>query len=108
MISYETFEQVEIRIGTIIEAKVFEGVKIPAYQLVIDFGEFGIKSSSSQITDRYTLDQLIGRQICAVVNLAPKKVKGFVSEVLVLWIYHNDEVVLVWPDDRVDNWAKVY
>ncbi len=104
MISWEEFIKIEIRTGTIIEANIFEKAKKPAYQLKIDFGDFGIKSSSAQITKHYTIDSLIGKQIIAVVNFSPKQIANFISECLVLGVYdENNEVVLIEPDKKIKN-----
>lgn len=104
MISWEEFIKIEIRTGTIIEANIFEKAKKPAYQLKIDFGDFGIKSSSAQITKHYKIDSLIGKQIIAVVNFSPKQIANFISECLVLGVYdENNEVVLIKPDKKIKN-----
>lgn len=104
MIRWEEFIKIEIRTGTIIEANIFEKAKKPAYQLKIDFGDFGIKSSSAQITKHYKIDSLIGKQIIAVVNFSPKQIANFISECLVLGVYdENNEVVLIKPDKKIKN-----
>jgi tRNA-binding protein len=85
MISWTEFEQVDIRVGTIVEAREFPAARRPAYQLVLDFGpEIGLKKSSAQLTHHYTLATLLGRQVLAVVNFPPKQIGPFRSEVLVL------------------------
>lgn len=104
MAKFDEFMKFDIRVGTIIEAKVFEKAKRPAYQLKIDFGsEIGIKKSSAQITDVYKCDDLIGKQILAVVNFPPRQIADFMSEVLVLGTYSRQGVVLIKPDFQVEN-----
>ena len=107
MVTIEDFMKLDIRVGTIIEAKVFEKAKKPAYQLKIDFGEFGIKKSSAQITDLYKPDDLVGKQILAVINFPPRQIADFMSEVLVLGTYSKDGVVLITPDRKVNNGDKL-
>jgi len=95
MISWEDFEKVDIRTGTILEVNDFTDAKKPAYQLSIDFGEMGIKRSSAQITTLYTKEVLIGKQVIAVVNFPVKQIANFFSQCLVLGVYNeNNEVVL--------------
>ncbi len=108
MISWEDFEKVEIRTGTILEANDFPGARKPAYQLTIDFGESGIKRSSAQITALYNKDELIGKQVVAVVNFPLKQIANFFSECLVLGVYNeNNEVVLLQPTLPVKNGSKI-
>lgn len=108
MATFEDFLKLDIRVGTIIEAKNFEKAKKPAYQLKIDFGnEIGIKKSSAQITNLYTIDQLIGMQILGVVNFPPRQIADFMSEVLVLGAYSKNGVVLMTPTEQVDNGDKL-
>jgi tRNA-binding protein len=108
MLTWEQFEAVDIRVGTIIEAKDFPKARRPAYQLVIDFGELGIKKSSAQITDHYQLKDLIGQQVLAVVNFPPKQIANFISECLVLGIYAEDgKVILIQPNLPATNGSKV-
>lgn len=108
MAIFEDFLKLDIRVGTIWEAKNFEKAKKPAYQLKIDFGsEIGIKKSSAQITNLYTIEQLIGRQILAIVNFPPRQIADFMSEVLVLGIYSENDVVLITPTQQVMNGDKL-
>jgi tRNA-binding protein len=108
-ISWSDFEKIDIRTGTIIEAKEFSRAKKPAYQLTIDFGsELGIKRSSAQITSHYTSESLKGQQIVAVVNFPPKNIAGFISECLVLGVYdEQNNVVLLSPKGPVSNGRKI-
>ena len=102
LITYDEFEQVEIRVGQVIKVEDFTKVRKPAYKLWIDFGEFGIKKSSAQITKLYAQEDLVGKQILAVTNFPPRQVANFMSEVLVLGVVlDNDEVVLVKLDKEV-------
>ena len=103
----EDFNKLDIRVGTIIEAKVFEKAKRPAYQLKVDFGELGIKNSSAQITEKYHVEDLIGKQVLAVVNFPPRQIANFFSEVLVLGTYSDGGVVLITPDQEVKNGDKL-
>jgi len=108
MISWEDFEKVDIRVGTIVTAVDFPNAKKPAWQLAIDFGELGIKKSSAQITALYGKEELCGKQVIAVVNFPPKQIANFISECLVLGIYNEqNEVVLLQPDLPVKNGAKI-
>ncbi len=108
-INWADFEKVQIRVGTIIEVADFPRAKNPAYQLTIDFGpELGIKRSSAQITTLYQQEELIGKQIVAVVNFPVKQIANFFSECLVLGVYGNDkEVILLQPDKTVANGLKI-
>ena len=108
MATFEDFMKLDIRVGSILHAKIFEKARRPAYQLEIDFGsEIGIKKSSAQITEQYSPKDLEGKQILAVVNFPPKQVANFISEVLVLGIYSKDGVVLISPDKKVENGDKL-
>jgi tRNA-binding protein len=108
MISWNDFEKVDIRAGTIIEAVPFPKAKQPAYQLTIDFGGLGIKRSSAQITALYTPEALAGRQVIAVVNFPVKQIANFFSECLVLGVYAEDgNVVLLQPDREVINGSRI-
>lgn len=104
MATFDDFMKLDIRVGTVISAKVFEKAKKPAYQLQVDFGEeIGVKKSSAQITDHYAVDDLIGKQVLAVVNFPPRQIADFMSEVLVLGTYSEGGVVLITPDRPVAN-----
>lgn len=106
--SINDFSKLDIRVGKIIEAKVFEEAKRPAYKLTIDFGsEIGIKKSSAQMTKIYKVEDLIGKQILAVVNFPPMQIANYFSEVLVLGTYSKDGVVLIKPDIEVENGDKL-
>ncbi len=108
MISWEDFEKVDIRTGTIMEVNDFPGARKPAYQLTIDFGDLGIKKSSAQITALYNKDELIGKQVIAVVNFPVKQIANFFSECLVLGVYNeNNDVVLLQPTLPVKNGSKM-
>jgi len=108
-ITWADFEKVEIRVGTITEAADFPRAKNPAYQLTIDFGpELGIRRSSAQITKLYQRDELIGKQVVAVVNFPVKQIANFFSECLVLGVVGTDkEIVLLQPDRTVANGLKI-
>ena len=108
MITWEDFEKVNMRTGTIVEANDFLKARKPAWQLKIDFGALGTKQSSAQITKHYTKEQLIGRQVIAVVNFPPKRIGNFYSECLVLGVYdENNEVILLQPERTVANGLKI-
>jgi tRNA-binding protein len=108
--SIEDFEKLDIRVGTITDARTFPEAKCPALRLWIDFGaRIGIKQSSAQITVHYKADQLIGRQVCAVVNFPPRQIGPFLSEVLTLGLPdENGEVVLIKPDFKLPDGGRLY
>jgi len=110
MISYDDFEAVDIRVGTIQSAEPLAGARKPAMKLEIDFGpEIGIKKSSAQITKHYIADELVGRQVAAVVNFPPRQIGKFMSEVLTLGFPDEDGgVVLIAPSLRVPNGGKLF
>lgn len=108
MITWEQFEAVEIRTGTIIEAKVFAEARKPAYKLKIDFGPLGIKKSSAQITDYYKPEDLINMQIVAVINFPPKQIATYISECLVLGVVEPDKkVVLLSTTQNCSNGLRI-
>lgn len=108
-IQWEEFEQVELRAGTIIEVEDFPEARKPAYKVSVDFGaEIGIKRSSAQVTDLYTKEELVGRQILGVVNFPTKRIGPMKSEFLVCGFYREDgAVVLAVPEQPVPNGAKL-
>lgn len=107
-ITWNDFEKIELRAGTIVEVEDFPQARKPAYKLKIDFGELGVKRSSAQIKDLYKKEELLGKQVLAVVNFAPKQIATFISEVLTTGFYlASGEVVLLHPDRRVPNGAKL-
>lgn len=107
-ISWDDFEKVDIRAGTITEVTDFPKAKNPSYQLKIDFGLLGIKNSSAQITHFYNKEDLVGKQVIAVVNFPPKQIANFFSECLVLGVYTDEKyVVLLHPGSLVQNGGRV-
>ena len=109
-ISFDDFLKVDIRVGTIVEAEAFPEARRPAFKLVVDFGpEIGRRKTSAQITARYQLDQLVGRQVAAVVNFPPKQIGKFMSEVLVLGFPDGaGEVVMIGPSLQVPDGGRLY
>ena len=103
-ITWSDFEKIDMRVGTIISAVVFEKARKPAYQLEIDFGDLEIKKSSAQITDLYNTETLVGQQIIAVVNFPKKQIANFFSECLVLGIVGTNQVItLLQPEQKTTN-----
>ena len=108
-ISWDEFEKVELRVGTITAADDFPKARKPSYQLTIDFGEFGIRRSSAQLTVHYEKEQLIGRQVLAVLNFPKKQIANFFSECLTTGLPdEHGAVVLVSPDRKVPNGSKLF
>ena len=108
MASFDDFLKLDIRVGTIVSAKNFEKARKPAYQLEVDMGqELGIRRSSAQITDHYRPEELVGKQVLAVVNFPPRQIANFFSEILVLGTYSEGGVVLIKPDKPVKNGDKL-
>jgi tRNA-binding protein len=109
-ISFDDFLKVDIRVGTIVDAQSFPEARKPAFKLKIDFGaEIGLKKSSAQITKNYSRDDLIGKQVLAVVNFPPRQIGPFMSEVLTLGVPDEDgEVMLIQPTDTVPDGGRLY
>ncbi len=107
-ITWNDFEKVELRAGTIINVEDFPEAKRPAYKITVDFGDFGVRKSSAQIVVLYKKEELIGKQILGVINFPPKQIGPFLSEFLVTGLYREDgSVVLVTTDKKVPNGAKL-
>jgi tRNA-binding protein len=109
-ISWEDFEKVDVRVGTVVEAELFPEARKPSMKLMVDFGpEVGTRKTSAQLTVRYEPEGLVGRQILAVINFPPKRIAGFESEVLVLGVPDgNKDVVLLSPDHRVPPGGRMF
>ncbi len=108
-ITWNDFEKVEMRVGEILSVEEFPEAKKPAYKLTIDFGEFGVKKSSAQITKLYTKEDLVGRQAVCVINFPSKQIGPFVSECLTTgFADENGDVVLTQPERKVPNGTKIF
>ena len=109
MATIDEFNAIDIRVGTVLEVAPFPEARKPAFQLLIDFGpELGSRRSSAQLTKRYALGELVGRQVVAVVNFPPRRIAGFVSEVLVLGAMPaSDDVILLEPDQPAPNGSRI-
>jgi tRNA-binding protein len=107
-ITFEDFLKVDLRIGTIIEVSDFPKARKPAYQLKIDFGDLGVKKSSAQITDLYSKENLVNKQVSAIINFKPRQIANFLSEVLVLGVYNTDnKVVLLQVSKNLKNSEQI-
>ncbi|CAK7038983.1 tRNA-binding protein [Tissierella sp. P1] len=108
MATFDDFMKLDIRVGEIIRAEIFEKARKPAYKLLVDFGdEIGIKKSSAQITECYKLEELVGKQVLGVVNFPERQIADFMSEVLVLGVYSEQGVVLIQPEQPVKKGDKL-
>ncbi len=107
MATFDEFMDLDIRVGRVINAEDFPKARQPAYKLTIDFGPLGVKNSSAQITELYKKEDLVGKEVVAVMNFPPKQVADFVSEVLVLGVYTENGVVLLQPDREVPLGCKI-
>lgn len=109
LLSWDDFQKLDIRCGTILEVSEFKEAKKAAWKLKIDFGPLGIKKSSAQITELYSKEGLIGKQIIAIVNFPPKQIANYFSECLVLGISNQDnQIVLLQPEQEVPNGNKIH
>lgn len=107
-LTWEEFSKVDMRVGTIIQAEIFKEVKNPAYKLVVDFGEeIGTKKTSAQITKLYNVEELIGKQVIAVINFPPKQIANFMSECLVMGAVEGKEVTLMTMDKPCKNGLRI-
>lgn len=106
-IAFEDFSKMDLRIGTILDVKDFPEANNPSYQLTIDFGDLGIKKSSAQITTLYKIDDLLGKQIVAVINLPKKQIAKFMSDCLVLGAVNGKDVILLKPEIKVKNGSVI-
>ena len=107
MIDYNTFEKIDLRVGTIISANDFPEAKEPAFQLKIDFGPLGVLQSSAQVTKRYSLEELLDRQVIAVVNIGTRKIVNFESQCLVLGATEEKDVILLAPESKLVNGQQI-
>ena len=107
IITFEDFTKVDLRVGTITEVHDFPEARNPSYQLSIDFGDLGIKKSSAQITSLYSKEDLLNRQIVAVVNFPKKQIANFMSECLVMGAVKENDVFLLHPETKVKNGSQV-
>ena len=107
-ITWPDFSKIDMRVGTIIEIKDFPEARKPAYQVHVDFGkEIGLRKTSAQITQRYSKDELLGKQIIAVINFPKKQIANFMSECLILGAVDGSDVILLRPEAEVDNGLKI-
>jgi len=107
LIEWADFAKIDMRVGTILEAEIFKEAKKPAYKVLIDFGDLGIKKSSAQITKLYKPEDLIGKQVIAVVNFPEKQIANIKSQCLILGVINEDEVTLLTPTKQVKNGLKI-
>ncbi|WP_276390986.1 tRNA-binding protein [Eudoraea chungangensis] len=107
-LTWNDFLKVEIRVGTIISAEKFEEARNPAYKMMVDFGDFGMKKTSAQITKLYTPEEIVGKQVVAVVNFPPKQIANLMSECLVLGaVGEQNEVTLIQSERKVPNGTRI-
>lgn len=106
-ITWHDFAKVDMRVGTVLHAEIFEEAHKPAYKITIDFGTIGIKKSSAQLTKLYEPAYLIGKQVIAVVNFPPKQIANMRSECLILGVVNDDEVTILSPEKQVPNGLRI-
>lgn len=106
-ISWSDFEKIEMRVGTIIEAEIFQEARKPAYKIRIDFGPYGIRKSSAQVTRLYQPEELIGKQVIAVINFPPKQIANLKSECLIMGVVDGADVTLIGPGKSVANGLRI-
>lgn len=106
-ISWSDFEKIEMRVGTIIEAEIFQEARKPAYKIRIDFGPYGIRKSSAQVTRLYQPEELIGKQVIAVINFPPKQIANLKSECLIMGVVDEADVTLIGPGKAVANGLRI-
>ena len=104
---FKSFKDLDIRVGTVIHAELFDEAINPSYKLTINFGDFGILKSSAQITELYKVNELIDTQVIGIVNFPKKQIANFMSECLILGVVNDEGVVLIRPDTEVDNGLKI-
>ena len=104
---FKSFKDLDIRVGTVIHAELFDEAINPSYKLTINFGDFGILKSSAQITELYKVNELIDTQVIGIVNFPKKQIANFMSECLILGVVSDEGVVLLRPDTEVDNGLKI-
>jgi tRNA-binding protein len=107
LISWSDFAKIEMRVGTVVSAEIFKEAIKPAYKITVDFGDFGIKKTSAQITKLYLPNEIIGKQVIAIVNFPTKQIANIQSECLVLGAVNEDEVTLLTTDKLVKNGLKI-
>lgn len=107
-LTWKEFLKIEMRVGTIVSAEEFKEVRNPSYKMIIDFGEFGKRKTSAQITELYRPKEIIGKQVIAVINFPPKQIANIMSECLVLGgVGENKEVTLIEPERKVKNGTRI-
>lgn len=107
LISWNDFAKIEMRVGTVVNAEIFKEARKPAYKITIDFGDFGTKKTSAQITTLYSPEEIIGKQVIAVVNFPTKQIANMQSECLVLGAVNEDDVTLLTADKLVKNGLRI-
>lgn len=106
-INWDDFSKIDIRVGTIVSAEIFKEARKPAFKIEVDFGDYGVKKSSAQLTKLYSPEELIGKQVVCVVNFPPKQIANFFSECLILGAVDSDEVILLTTDKKAGNGQKI-